>query len=198
MEFQGVTFVGSTVDDRETFDRLPPELQQFLEQANGLVAYYGGLHIRGACVEPTWNSLRVVWNGPDAFHVRYDAVDEADVPFAQDGVGDQWLLRNGKVVRLLAETGDLEETGLSFGEFLTAVEQTPIDTLGLQPLMQFQSDGGRLEPGQLLNVYPPFCTAEAAAGVSLGAVPVVERLAFLADLAAQLPADGQFRVRFVD
>jgi hypothetical protein len=198
VDFQGVTFVGPPVDDHEMFDRLPPDLQRFLEQANGLVAYYGGLHIRGACGEPAWHSLRVAWAGPNALHERYPAVGSEDVPFAQDAVGDQWLLRAGKVVRLLAETGDLEETGMSFAEFLAAAAQTPIDTLGLQPLMQLQTEGGRLEPGQLLNVYPPFCTEEAASGVSLRAVPAGEQLAFLADLAAQLPATGRFRIKAGD
>jgi hypothetical protein len=62
--------------------------------------------------------------------------------------------------------------------------------------MQFQAEGGALEPGQLLNVYPPFCTAESGAGVSLAAVPVAERLPFLADLARQMPRSGRFRSAF--
>ncbi len=61
--------------------------------------------------------------------------------------------------------------------------------------MQFQAEGRTLSPGQLLSVYPPFCTAEAAQGVDLRAVPSLERLDFLADLARQLPPDGEFRIR---
>ena len=48
----------------------------------------------------------------------------------------------------------------------------------------------------MLNVYPPFCTKEAENGVSLAAVPASERLHFLAELARQMPPDGQFRVKF--
>ncbi len=45
---------------------------------------------------------------------------------------------------------------------------------------------GPLAPGQLPSVYPPFCTKEAADGVSLSAVAAEDRLAFLADFARAL------------
>lgn len=111
--------------------KLPDDLRSFLEETNGLVAFDGGLHIRGASNEPAWHSLRHVWLGVP-LHTLYPAVQPEDVPFAQDAVGDQWLLRDGQVVRLAAETGDIEPAWQSFGGFLQAVEATPIDTLGLQ------------------------------------------------------------------
>lgn len=197
MEFTGVTYVGPQADDAEVLEKLPSDLRRFLEQTNGLVAYDGGLHIRGASTEPVWHSLRHVWFGPQAFHARYPAVQADDVPFAQDAVGDQWLLRGTQVVRLEAETGDLEALDQTFSEFLQAVDAAPVDVLGLHPLLQFQSEGGAVAPGQLLNVYPPFCTKESADGVSLAAIPATERLDFLAELARQLPGDGQgFRIAF--
>ncbi len=197
MEFTGVTYVGPEADDAEVLEKLPSDLRRFLEQTNGLVAYHGGLHIRGASTEPVWHSLRHVWFGPQAFPARYPAVQADDVPFAQDAVGDQWLLRGTQVVRLAAETGDLEALDQTFGEFLQAVDAAPVDVLGLHPLLQFQSEGGAVAPGQLLNVYPPFCTKESADPVSLAAIPATERLDFLAELARQLPGDGQgFRIAF--
>ena len=195
VDFHGVTYLGPPVNDRVTFDQLPADLRQLLEQANGLVAYQGGLHLRGATHLPDWHSLRAAWEGPTAFHKHYASLSPADVPFGQDAVGDQWLLRDEKVIRLRAETGELETTTMTFADFLLAVEQAPTDTLDMQPLQQFEAEGGHLEPGQLLSVYPPFCTTESATGVSLKAVPAAERLAFLADLARKLPAEG--KVRFV-
>jgi len=56
---------------------------------------------------------------------------------------------------------------------------------GRQPLLRFQQEGGALEPGQVLQVYPPFCTKEAEAGVSLAAVGAIEALAFLADFSSR-------------
>jgi hypothetical protein len=194
VEFPGTTYVGPDPDDSEILERLPGDLRRFLDGANGVVAFDGGLHIRGASTEPHWHSLRHVWTGALALHERYANVRADDIPFAQDAVGDQWLIRDEQVVMLAAETGDVEPLGQTFEEFLQAAAADPVETLGLHPLMQFRSDGGILTPGQLLNVYPPFCTKEAADGVSLAAVPALERLDFLAELSRQLPGDGEFRI----
>jgi hypothetical protein len=88
MELEGVTFVGPPIDDEAVLAAVPPELRDLLERANGLVAYGGGLHIRGACREPEWHSLRETWLGAQALHRRYGALTAADVPFAQDALGD--------------------------------------------------------------------------------------------------------------
>jgi hypothetical protein len=122
-----------------------------------------------------------------------------DVPFAEDCLGDQFLLRDGSVCKLAAETGDVEPLGLTVRELFEAVAADPVGFLSLHPLLQFQEEGKHLAPGQLLSAYPPFCTTESADGVSLTAVPADERRRFLADLAAQIrgAADGggvEFRV----
>jgi hypothetical protein len=193
MEFDGVTYQGAAIDDRETFDGLPGPLREVLEQVNGLIAYGGGLHLRGAVLEPAWHSLRVA----RGLLARYPELRVDDVAFAQDAVGDQWVLREGRVLKLWAETGEVEDLGLDLPGFFAAVRDDPIETLGLQPLLSFDRP---LEPGQLLNVYPPFCTEESAEGrVSLAAVPADERLQFLAELARQLrelPAGSAFEIKF--
>jgi hypothetical protein len=190
----GLTFSGAQVDDHETLDQLPAGLRHLLAESNGFVAYDGGLHVRGACLGPVWHSLRAAWHGERAFHRHYSSIQGSDVPFAQDAVGDQWLLRDGAVIQLMTETGEIEQLGVDLPNFLAGAVRDPIDVLGLHPLMQFTNEGGRLEPGQLLSVYPPFCTEQASDGVSLRAVPADERLSFLADLARQLPADGTFQI----
>jgi hypothetical protein len=194
VELPGVTFTGPAPDDPEVLGRLPEVLQGLLADSNGFIAYGGGLHVRGASFEPAWHSIRAAWWGDRAFHRVYGAVAESDVPFAEDAVGDQWLLRGDEVVQLSAETGDVDGLGLGLPEFLASATHDPMEALGLHPLMQFANEGGRLEPGQLLHVYPPFCTEEAAKGVSLDAVPAAERLYFLAELARQMPGGGEFRI----
>jgi hypothetical protein len=196
MKLPGITFEGPEIDDRDVFGALPRAAQRLLRQLNGFIAYDGGLHVRGACRVPGWHSLRSARWDSGALHRRYGAMTPDDVPIAQDAVGDQWLLRGGQLWQLARETGTLQATGLSLPEFLAAVEASPIGTLGLHPLLQFRAEGGHLQPGELLNVYPPFCTKESAAGVSLGAIPADERLGFLADLARQLPKEGTFRITF--
>ena len=188
-----LSYVGPPVSDPDVLSRVPVALQELLLQTNGFIAFGGGLHIRGASLQPAWHSLREAWLSEGAFHWHYPAVHSSDVPFAQDCVGDQFLLRDGQVHRLASETGEVEELGAGLLEWLAQVQADPQATLGLEPLLQFQADGEELQPGELLNVYPPFCTKEAANGVSLQAVPVGERLALLVELSkviAGLPEGG--------
>jgi hypothetical protein len=190
----GTTFIGGALEDAAALDVLPDSLAEVLSERNGIVAFEGGLHVRGICDSPTWHSLDRVWMRDRAFHVLYQDVEERDVPFAQDAVGDQWLLRDEQVIHLATETGEIDPLGQTLSEFFEAARADPLAVLGLHPLLQFQQDGGTLLPGQLLSVWPPFCAVEAAEGVSLAAVPTEERLGFLAEFSRQLPPDGNVRV----
>lgn len=55
----------------------------------------------------------------------------------------------------------------------------------MHPLLRFEREGNRLEPGQVLQAYPPCCTKEAANGVSLRATSAVEAFAYLAEFSRQ-------------
>jgi hypothetical protein len=198
LELKDVTYEGPPIDDRETLDRLPRDLRNLLEQVNGFIQFGGGLHVRGACLEPTWHSLREAIPGELALHEHYPGVLTTDVPFAQDAIGDQYLLRDGTVHWLYAETGDVESLRTGLIEFLEAAQANPDKYLGLQLLRQFLASGGTLQPGELLHVYPPLCTVEAKSGVSVTAVPAAERLRFLEQFAEQVRGvseGGQIEMR---
>ncbi|HJT77983.1 MAG TPA: hypothetical protein VJ739_12340, partial [Gemmataceae bacterium] len=186
MELQQVSFTGPRLDDEGSLDRLPPDLAGLLRQINGFILFHGGLHVRGACREPAWHSLRDAWEGEAAFHRLYPQVRPDDVPFAEDCMGDQFLLHDTQVWKLAAETGQVQSLGVRLGSFFERVEADPVEFLSLHPLLRFRLDGGRLEPGQLLAAFPPFCIKESADGVRLAAISAGERRRFLADLAAQL------------
>jgi hypothetical protein len=181
-----VTFRGPAIDDRDILAKLPRGLTDLLAQVNGYVQFHGGLHVRGACLEPAWHGLRDAWKGEHAFHRLYPDVSPQDIPFAEDALGDQFLLRDGEVWRLFAETGEVESLDVSFAQFFKEVEADAVEFLSLEPLLQFQQEGGDLEPGQLLSAYPPFCTEESENGVSLSAVPSLERRLFLAEFASRM------------
>jgi hypothetical protein len=201
MQLDHVTFVGPPIDDAELLARLPKNLAGLLQQINGFIQYKGGLHVRGACLEPAWHSLRDAWLGEHAFHQLYPDVQPDDVPFAEDCMGDQFLLRDGQVWRLAAETGEMGSLAVTLGEFLHSVQAEPIQYLSMQPLLQFQQEGGNLEPGQLLAAFPPFFVKQAADGVRLAAIRGDERRRFLADVAAQIrdvPDGGEIVFKFVD
>ena len=191
-------YTGPEIDDQPILELLPPDLRDFLLRCNGYVAFHGGLHIRGACLSPTWHSLRYWWLGGGALHQLFPAVDERDVPFGEDAFGDQYLLRGGVVHRLSAETGNIASLGADLREFDHNVREDPVGYLSLGPLEQFRASGGELAPGQLLSVYPPFVMRESANGVSYRAIPAEERIRFLADLASQirgLPEGTKVRFR---
>src|ERR1022692_4903684 len=156
MKSDHVTYTGPAIDDPEVLEQLPKALADLLQQTNGYIHYHGGLHVRGACKAPAWHSLREAWNGPNAYHRLYPDVKPEDIPFAEDCLGDQFLLRGREVWQLFAETGEVESLEASFKEFMANVVDDPGEHLGLHPLLQFQREGGHLQPGQLLAAYPPF------------------------------------------
>jgi hypothetical protein len=170
-----------------------------LEETNGFVAFGGGLHVRGICTAPDWHSLMRFWSGDDALHRIYTSISQEDLPFGEDALGDQFFLRGEECYRLVAEVDDIEALGCDFEGFISRALADPVEFLGLEPLIQFRREGGTLNPGDLLNAYPPFSTKEAANGVQLAAVPANEQHYFLAQLVTQLrgqPDQSRFRIRF--
>jgi len=179
-------YVGPPIDDAPMLDRLPAEYRNLLTRANGYVAYNGGLHVRGACLAPAWHSLRAAWDGDRALYRLYLAIAPTDVPFGEDALGDQYILRANVVHRLSGETGELESLGTDLAGFDTAVRNDPVDYLNLAPLEAFRAEGGVLQPGELLSVYPPYCVEVGDQRRSFRAIPATDRRDFLASLAAQL------------
>jgi len=190
MELSHVTYTGPAIDDAEVLERLPKGLAVLLNSLNGFIQYGGGIHVRGACIKPEWHSLRRAWLGPKSISDLFSTVDRTWIPFAEDCVGEQFLLRNNEVLRLCAETGEVDELGVSLGDFLRRASADPIDFLAMEPLLQFQDSHGVLPEGCLLHAYPPFCTKEAGQGVSLRAVHAWELHEFHSELAKALPKDG--------
>ncbi len=172
--------------------RLPEEISQALCTQNGFIAAGGGFHVRGACLNPVWHSIRAAWECDLALHHLFPKVLESDIPLAEDCFGDQYLLRGSTVIRLFGETGEIEDMKKTWADFLNCVEVDPVEFLQLQHLVRFEREGGLLPPGSLLSVYPPFVSEEGATP-SLRPVPAFERRCFLADFAQEIKdvPDGQ-------
>jgi len=191
MKRTGITFTGPEVDDQAFLASLPSALRAVLEESNGFILLHGALHVRGACAEPEWHSLRHAWRGAMAFHELYDTVTPDDIPFAQDCAGDQFLLRNGHVVRLLAETGEVESVAIDLQDFFAKVEEDPEEFLNSAPEHP-------LQPGQLLHAYPPFCMRSGGPGYSLRPCSAREVIMFHADFAKQIakvPDGGEIKIK---
>lgn len=185
-------FEGPPIFPEEYLEELcPPPLAAVLRKRNGWLTA-DGLHVRGVCLEPRWHSLDFAWR-KEAFHRRY-TLRRMDVPFAQNCVGDQFVLREQRVHRLWAETGHLDDLACDLPTFL-GNPGAHLETRYLELL------GRPLEPGQLLSVYPFRCSAQAEAGVSVRAIPALEVIAFNADLYRQigdLPRGTRIQVKITE
>jgi len=201
MEQSKRTYIGAEITDTDILNRLPESYRRLLRDENGFILFDGGLHVRGAVLSPEWHSLRKVWFGDFALHKIFPAITETDVPFAQDCLGDQFVLRSDLVHKLDAEIGTLENLGMDLEAFLDYARDNPVEFLSLQPLQQFQLEGGELKPGQLLSIYPPFIFEESAKGISLRAISMFDRISFLADFAQQIagvPKGTKVRIKVVN
>ena len=201
LELPHLTYPGAALDDPGLLDRVPAELAALLRTRNGCVAYGGGLHVRGACHAPAWHSLRHAWEGDDALHRLFDEVQPADVPFAEDAFGDQFLLRDDRVMRLSGELGEVSEAAESLPRFFDALLADAALVLDYEPLLRFLAPGDRLAPGELLAAYPPFVLSGEGSARDLRPVDALERRRFLADLARQLhglPEGAEVRLKVIE
>jgi hypothetical protein len=188
-------YVGPAIDDEAIFPLLPRPYANLLQRMNGYVAYHGALHVRGACREPLWHSLRYAWTGDGALHRLYPDLTIDDIPFAEDAIGDQYIIRDETVHQLSGETGEITSREMDIVEFDAAVRANPFEFLLLGPLQQLIDEGGTLQPGELLSVMPPLVISrEPGERTSVRAIPARERIEWLAMLARKirdLPDGGQ-------
>jgi hypothetical protein len=97
-----------------------------------------------------------------------------------------------------AELGDVEPLDLDLRGFLREAIAHPRETLATEPLLKFQKEGNELAPSFVISEYPFFCTSESADGVSLAAVPSLERRQFLADLYRAIKDTRRIKVVVVE
>jgi hypothetical protein len=140
--------------------------------------------------------LAAATEGGQSFSALYPLVLPSDLPFAEDAFGDQYLLRDRLVYRLSAESGEVAALNLPLDAFFDALLGDPAATLGFEPSDAVASVGGQLEPGTLVNVYPPFIL-DTPSSRSYRPVPTIQQRLWLADLARQiagLPDGAQIRI----
>lgn len=197
MTIKEPSYIGPPIDDDEILQHLPAPLSDLLHKINGFIIFRGALHVRGACHSPSWHSIRNIWIGSVALHKMYPEVRESDIPFGQDCVGDQFLLRNSIVCRLDAEIGKVESLEMPFEEFIISAQQKPDEILLPKVLYDFEKTGNLLKPGKLINVFPPF-VIKVDGDRSFKAISADELISFHADIYRQL-ADVQngSEVRFL-
>jgi len=185
IRFMETSLLGSPIDDYAILEQLPADISDFLRRRNGFITANGGFHVRGA------------WEGEYALHHLYPDVSENDIRLAEDCFGDQYLLRDALVIRLVGETGDIEAMECDWTEFMTNIKAAPIEYLNLGFLECFQTQLGPLAPGYLINAYRPFVAAECH-NPTLRPIPSLELRSFHADFAKQIrniPDGGSIRIK---
>lgn len=190
MEMDGITWSFEKTASKEDLRAVPDYLAKLLSSINGFVLWGGALHVRGLCSGPDWHSLDYANHPSSGFAAYYPDLQAEDIFFAEDCVGDQYFLRDDQIFLLSAETGECDLIASQLEEFVSQAMEDPVEFLGMHPLLQINSDGTQLAPGQLIHVYPPFCTKEASNGVSLQAVSSKELYAFHSEFASKLGSDG--------
>src|SRR5437870_4372069 len=108
MKLSGVTFQGPELADAPILSELSIQHVELLREMNGFIAFEGGFHLRGVCADPVWHSLAEAWLDENSLHRLFPSVRASDIPFGEDCMGDQFLLRESMVYRLSAESGDAE------------------------------------------------------------------------------------------
>lgn len=186
MEFEGVSYTGKPIKDKSVIEHLPEGFQEFLQYANGIVAFDGGICFKGVGEQPVWASLEAVMEGEFALHKQYDDVTETDIPFACDCLGVVYILRSNAVWRLDTENGYLEEQEEDFWDFINNALEDPEDYLDLELLYDHLDEGNLLKPGELFHINPPFSFEESAEGVEVGVVKWEAQMKFLFELNQKL------------
>jgi hypothetical protein len=186
MTLQGVIYKGPPIEDPAVLQGLPGELFEVLWQVNGFVAYAGGLHVRGFVDDPEWHSFSRYHSGEMALSNLFQQVKKYDVPFGQDFLGNQFLLRDSEVFKLRADTGEVNSLRVDLAQFFEAAKEDPVSYLSLELLALFHEQFGALEPGQLIHTMPPLCLKRADKKLAMKAVAADNVIAFLANFARQI------------
>ncbi|EOI6606471.1 hypothetical protein ACMVC6_004550 [Vibrio parahaemolyticus] len=146
------------------------------------ILYSGGLQVRSHDAQERLLNVNTFLEGEFAFHNLYREVKASDFPIAQDCFGDQFLIRDNLVVKLNAETGEIDVFGCTWEQFLAWVDEDPIERLNIPSDLE-------LKVGQLLFAYPPFCTVEGN-NASIKAIDGIELISFHADFARRINGES--------
>ena len=162
--------------------------RQLLQRRNGGYFFGSALHIFGACTEPTFHSLSQ-WNDVDYWKGGFDPEVHAFTFFAEDAFGDEFGLdASGKVYKLRAEQGLMEELADDFDQWLLMAVEAPDELLGRATLARWSSQHGHLPYGSQLQAYPPFLFADDPDTVMIEAVDALENMEFHAAIVQQIAA----------
>ncbi len=131
-------------------------LASFYAGSNG-GAYWNGALVLRPLVRVDGAPLDVIaWNENGLWRQRYDRLDEGVFFFGEDAFGVQYGLKDGKVLQLDPETGDLQVVGRGLEEWCLLILSDPDVQTGAPALREWEQRNRRLAVGERLLPKVPF------------------------------------------
>lgn len=136
---------------------LPADLVALLKKRNGFYAFASALHVRPVGDTPNRGDGLIVWNDPSRWIDSYTDPALADRTFfAEDVFGDQFSLRDGRVERMNAETGQFSEMADSLETWAALMLEEFEAETGYEVARDWQKEHGPLPEGFRLVPRKPF------------------------------------------
>lgn len=168
----------------------------YLEYINNLEKTFlfdGWLQLRHESDTKKWDDINYYWIWNGAFYKYYENINKSDIPIAQDAFGDQFFIRDGKMIKLYSEDGEIENINLSFNEWIKKCLINPEARLNID--LKY-----KLVEWELLLAYPPFCTEEWS-NAKITIVPYKEVIDFHIDFynqIKQIPNKSKIQIKVID
>ncbi|WP_315921076.1 hypothetical protein [Mesorhizobium sp. SP-1A] len=119
---------------------------------------------------------------------------------ALDVFGDFFVRSGGKIYFIRTETGKIEETWSSYDDWLKAVIDNPDEVVGLEFLLAWEEENGRLPDGHRLTPKVPFILGGTYDFDNIVACPLAHIMQLRTALATQLvdvPDGGRVKIEWV-
>jgi hypothetical protein len=181
--------VGSVIEPKPPHDSLAlggprhQELCDLLSIANGLYCFESALHVL-----PSGGAQMSLerWNAPDLWRDAYDDLAADCLFFAEDIFGNQFAIRNARIVSFDAETGDMEDVAATVYGWADRMLDEHEDLSGFPLAHRWQERNGAIVPGSRLVPKIPFVLGGEFAVDNLHSIQAVKGMRWRGDLAVQI------------
>jgi hypothetical protein len=159
------------------------ELHDLLAVANGLYCFESALHVLPSggermCLER--------WNAHDLWRDSYDDLAADCFFFAEDVFGNQFAIREARIVSFEAETGQIEDVAASLEDWAKRMMEDYEDLSGYPLAHRWQELNGPITPGSRLVPKIPFVLGGEFNVDNLHELDAVKGMRWRGDLAVQI------------
>lgn len=174
-------------------------LAQMLGMRNGFYAFESALHVfaMGQGADP-YNLD--TWNDRDLWIAEYAGLADNALFFAEDIFGDQFCIRDHRIWRFVAETGETEKMGHTLDQWAQQIVDNYEVETGYPLARDWQAQHGILAATDRLLPKRPFVLGGAFDVTNLYALDRVKGMRFRGNLARQIkniPDKSKIKIKVV-